>query len=79
LLSHISLNVCRYIEAAVRGAVATNAGDACGVAGGVGGMDAAHVAHVENLARENVILKRAVAIQNQRQQDHGGALHVESS
>lgn len=60
--------VLQAFEAAVRGAVAGGGGGA-GDAGGEGGSAAK--AHADNLARENVILKRAVAIQNARQQDHG--------
>lgn len=54
--------VLQAFEAAVRGAVASDGA-------GAAGADAKAMA--ENLAKENLILKRAVAIQNARQQEHG--------
>jgi hypothetical protein len=55
--------VLQAFEAAVRSAVAGES------AAAGGGGDAS--ARAEILARENLILKRAVAIQNARQQEHG--------
>ena len=69
--------VLQAFEVAVRGAVAGGGVDGVGGAGGGDGggagvsAEAAARVNAENLARENVILKRAVAIQNARQQEHG--------
>jgi hypothetical protein len=60
--------VLQAFETAVRGSGGGR--DASG-GGGAGetGMGPTAKAHAENLARENVILKRAVTIQNARQQE----------
>ena len=57
--------VMQAFEAAVRGAVAAE-----GEEGGPGGAEGAR-RRSARLAEENLILKRAVAIQNARQQEHG--------
>ena len=62
--------VLQAFEATVRGSVATQNGGAGGVAAG-----AATAGDPNTLARENVILKRAVAIQNARQQEHEATRH----
>ena len=63
--------VLQAFEATVRGSVAGASG------GGAdrGGAGAASGGDPNALARENVILKRAVAIQNARQQEHEATRH----
>ena len=67
--------VLQAFEATVRGSVAAGGlGPGAGGAGG-GAAGAAAAGDPNTLARENVILKRAVAIQNARQQEHEATRH----
>ena len=60
----------------VRGSVAAGGlGPGAGGAGGGAHPGAAAAGDPNTLARENVILKRAVAIQNARQQEHEATRH----
>jgi len=66
--------VLQAFEATVRGSVAGADRGGAG-AGGEDGAGAASGGDPNTLARENVILKRAVAIQNARQQEHEATRH----
>jgi hypothetical protein len=68
--------VLQAFEATVRGSVAAGGlGPGAGGAGGGAHPGAAAAGDPNTLARENVILKRAVAIQNARQQEHEATRH----
>jgi len=72
--------VLQAFEATVRGSVAGASGFSGADRGGAGtggedGAGAASGGDPNTLARENVILKRAVAIQNARQQEHEATRH----
>jgi len=66
--------VLQAFEATVRGSVAGASGFSGADRGGAG-AGAASGGDPNTLARENVILKRAVAIQNARQQEHEATRH----
>jgi len=66
--------VLQAFEATVRGSVAGASGFSGADRGGAG-AGAAPGGDPNTLARENVILKRAVAIQNARQQEHEATRH----
>ncbi len=67
--------VLQAFEATVRGSVAAGSVPGAGGAGGGAHPGAAAAGDPNTLARENVILKRAVAIQNARQQEHEATRH----
>ena len=62
-------------DAARGGATGATGADTHGAGGGLGSAGGAPGGEPAVLARENVILKRAVAIQNARQQEHEATRH----